>query len=74
MSILNTKVGIVGVPLDDKELRVLDEICKRQDMSRVAVMRQALRIYQLVKETPGGIEAINALRPDLGPGGCMGDD
>ena len=74
MSLLDMKAGVVEVPLSDKELRVLDDICQKQDMSRVAVLRQSLRVYQLVKETPGAIEAIDRLRPNLGPVGCMGDE
>lgn len=74
MSLLSLKAGVIEVTLSDKELRCLDELCAEQDMSRIAVLRQALRVYQLVKKTPGGIEAINALRPNLGIGGCMGDD
>lgn len=34
--------------LSEKEMAVLDELATEKDMSKTAVMRQALRLYQLV--------------------------
>ncbi len=34
--------------LTDAEMRVLEELCVRKDLSKTAVLRQALRLYQLV--------------------------
>ena len=34
--------------LTDLEMEVLDEISSRKDLSKTAVLRQALRLYQLV--------------------------
>ena len=36
------------VNLSDKEMRALEEICKQKELSKTAVVRQALRLYQLV--------------------------
>lgn len=64
----------VSVGLTQKESQVLRAMAARQDMSSEAVLRQALRIYQLIKETPGALEAVQKLRPRLAGGGCLGDD
>jgi predicted transcriptional regulator len=34
--------------LTDKEMRVLDELARQKDLSKTALLRQALRLYQLV--------------------------
>ena len=34
--------------LTDGEMRVLEQLCERKDLSKTALMRQALRLYQLV--------------------------
>lgn len=34
--------------LTDAEMRVLDELSSRKDISKTAVLRQALRLYQTV--------------------------
>lgn len=34
--------------LTDKEMDVLEELAKSKDLSKTAVLRQALRLYQLV--------------------------
>lgn len=34
--------------LTDAEMRVLDELAKKKDLSKTAVIRQALRLYQMV--------------------------
>lgn len=40
----------VPVVLDDRHLGVLDELAKEQEMTRSALMRQALRLYQMVHD------------------------
>lgn len=35
--------------LTEKEMRVLEELCKKKDLSKTALMRQALRLYQHVE-------------------------
>ena len=35
--------------LTDAEMRVLEELCAKKDLSKTALMRQALRLYQLVE-------------------------
>ena len=34
--------------LTDAEMEALDELCRSKDLSKTAVMKQALRLYQLV--------------------------
>jgi predicted transcriptional regulator len=34
--------------LSESEMRVLDELAKKKDLSKTAVLRQALRLYQIV--------------------------
>ena len=34
--------------LTDAEMHVLEELSKQKDLSKMAVMRQALRLYQLI--------------------------
>jgi predicted transcriptional regulator len=34
--------------LTDAEMRVLEELAKKKDLSKTAVIRQALRLYQMV--------------------------
>ena len=36
------------VNLTDAEMRVLDELSARKDLTKTAVLRQALKLYQLV--------------------------
>lgn len=35
--------------LTDAEMQVLEELCTKKDLSKTAVLRQALRLYQLVE-------------------------
>jgi len=35
--------------LTDAEMRVLDELSAKKDLSKTAVLRQALRLYQLIE-------------------------
>ncbi len=34
--------------LTDQEMRVLEDLCNQKDLSKTAILRQALRLYQLV--------------------------
>ena len=34
--------------LTDAEMQVLQDLCDKKDLSKTAVLRQALRLYQLV--------------------------
>jgi hypothetical protein len=35
--------------LTDAEMRVVEELCAKKDLSKTALLRQALRLYQLVE-------------------------
>ena len=37
------------VNMTDAEMRVLEELAKKKDLTKTAVMRQALRLYQMVE-------------------------
>ena len=43
-----TEKRAVLVQLNEAEWEALEELTKRKDISKVAVMRQALRLYELV--------------------------
>lgn len=34
--------------LTDAEMRVLDDLAKRKDLTKTAVVRQAIRLYQMI--------------------------
>ena len=34
--------------LTEQEMRVLEDLCTRKDVSKTALLRQALRLYQMV--------------------------
>ena len=34
--------------LSEKEMTVLEDMCTKKDLSKTALMRQALRLYQLI--------------------------
>lgn len=36
--------------LSESEMRVLEELANKKDLSKTAVLRQALRLYQMVEE------------------------
>lgn len=36
------------INLSDSEMKALEEMCAQKDLSKTAVVRQALRLYQLV--------------------------
>lgn len=35
--------------LTDAEMRVLEELCAKKELSKTALLRQALRLYQIVE-------------------------
>lgn len=35
--------------LTDAEMRVLEDLCDKKDLSKTALLRQALRLYQVVE-------------------------
>lgn len=35
--------------LTDAEMQALEDLCERKDLSKTALLRQALRLYQLVE-------------------------
>lgn len=34
--------------MTDAEMRVLDELCEKKDLSKTALLRQALKLYQMI--------------------------
>jgi len=44
---MNTK-RTMTLNLADQEMRVLEELSNQKDLSKTAILRQALRLYQLV--------------------------
>ena len=46
------------INLSDIEMEALEELCKRKDLSKTAIMRQALRLYQLVDDRLAGGERL----------------
>lgn len=38
----------VTLNLSDRELEVLDELCAKRDLTKTALLKQALRLYQAV--------------------------
>lgn len=36
--------------LSPREMAVVEQLCREQDLSKTMVMRQALRLYQLIHE------------------------
>lgn len=49
--------------LNDKEMTLLDELAERRGMSKTALVRQALRLYQSVTERIEGGEKVFVERP-----------
>jgi predicted transcriptional regulator len=35
--------------LTDSEMRVLEELAKRKDLTKTAIVRQAIRLYQMIE-------------------------
>jgi len=46
---MNRELTEVTTNLNSKEIKVLDEIAKEKGMSRDTILRQSLRIYQIVE-------------------------
>lgn len=46
---MNIELTEVTTNLNSKEIKVLDEIAKEKGMSRDTILRQSLRIYQIVE-------------------------
>jgi hypothetical protein len=44
--------------LTEREMEVLEELSRRKDLSKTAVLRQALRLYQLVDARLAGGEKL----------------
>lgn len=58
----------VNVPLSDREEAVLGELAAKSGMSRQAIIRTALRYYQLLDANPDAMASVRKLvMPDLGP-------
>jgi len=49
--------------LNDKEMTLLDELSERRGMSKTALVRQALRLYQSVTERIDGGEKVFIEKP-----------
>jgi hypothetical protein len=49
--------------LNDKEMTLLDELAERRGMSKTALLRQALRLYQSVTERIESGEKVFVERP-----------
>lgn len=49
--------------LNDKEMTLLDEMAERRGMSKTALVRQALRLYQSVTERIEGGEKVFVEQP-----------
>lgn len=45
---MNTK-RTMTLNLTDTEMEVLQELCEKKDLNKTAILRQALRLYQLVE-------------------------
>ena len=45
---MNTSKKTMTLNLTDAEMSVLEDLCVKKDLSKTAVLRQALRLYQLV--------------------------
>lgn len=50
--------------LPEREMEILDAMCAKKDMSKTALIRQALRIYQLVDSRLSIGDKIVWRRPD----------
>ena len=48
----------IPIAMIEDEIKVLDDLCKKQGMSRTAILRQALRLYQLVHVRMQGGERV----------------
>jgi hypothetical protein len=46
---MNPSKKTMTLNLTEAEMSVLEDLCTKKDMSKTAVLRQALRLYQLVE-------------------------
>lgn len=46
---MNANKKTMTLNLTDAEMTVLEELCSKKDLSKTALLRQALRLYQLVE-------------------------
>ncbi len=46
---MSTSKRTMTLNLTDLEMQVLEELCAKKDLSKTALLRQALRLYQLVE-------------------------
>lgn len=46
---MNASKRTMTLNLTDAEMRVLEDLCERKDLSKTALLRQALRLYQVVE-------------------------
>lgn len=49
MSKISTAKRTMTLNLTDAEMEVLEDLCVKKDLSKTAVLRQALRLYQLIE-------------------------
>jgi predicted transcriptional regulator len=46
---MNDAKKTMTLNLTEAEMRVLDELAKKKDLTKTAVLRQALRLYQMIE-------------------------
>lgn len=39
----------ITLNLSEKEMRVLEQLCEKKDMSKTSILKQSLRLYQMVE-------------------------
>jgi hypothetical protein len=47
---MSTSKKTMTLNLTDTEMRVLEELSAKKDLSKTSLLRQALRLYQLIEE------------------------
>lgn len=47
---MNSEKRTMTLNLTDQEMHLLEGLCSRKDISKTALLRQALRLYQIVDE------------------------
>ena len=46
---MSTSKKTMTLNLTDAEMRVLEELCQKKDLSKTSLLRQALRLYQIIE-------------------------
>jgi Ribbon-helix-helix protein, copG family len=46
---MNSSKKTMTLNLTEDEMRVLEELCAKKDVSKTSILRQALRLYQVVE-------------------------